>query len=105
MMKKIFENFDFSRVGQVQSLLESHGIPTFLKNQFTSSVMGEVPFVEVCPQLYILDDSDFPAAQQLLGDSFEPALMGPDWVCPGCGAELEGQFGACWSCGATPVTG
>ena len=25
-MLKIFENFDFSRVGQVQSLLEAHGI-------------------------------------------------------------------------------
>ena len=57
-MIRVFENFDFSRVGQIQSLLESHGIPTFLKNQFASSVMGEVPFVEVCPQLFILDEAD-----------------------------------------------
>ena len=102
-MLKVFENFDFSRVGQLQSLLESHGIPTFIKNQFTSSVMGEVPFVEVCPQLFILNDSDLVRAQVLLetGDiQSEPAA---DWVCATCGAEVEGQFSACWRCGLVPA--
>ena len=65
-MIKVFENFDFSRVGQMQSLLESHGIRTFLKNQYGSSVMGEVPFVEVVPQLFILEEIDLAQAKQLL---------------------------------------
>jgi len=95
---KVFENFDFSRVGQMQSLLESQGIRTFVRNQFASSVMGEVPFVEVCPQLYILHDADLDRARQLL------LLDQPDperteaWICPGCGAEIEPQFAACWNC-------
>jgi len=95
---KVFENFDFSRVGQMQSLLESHGIPTFVKNQFSSSVMGEVPFVEVCPQLYILDAADLEAAQNLL----RPGATGPadaeDWVCAKCGMKIDGQFERCWNC-------
>jgi hypothetical protein len=95
-MIKVFEDFNFSRVGQLQSLLESRGIPTFIKNQFASSVMGEVPFVEVCPQLYILDAKDLDRARQLLQQP-GPA-RGDAWVCPKCGVEIEGQFGQCWNC-------
>jgi hypothetical protein len=102
-MIKVFENFDFSRVGQMQSLLESHGIPTFIKNQFASSVMGEVPFVEVCPQLYILNDRDLDRARQLLPPELPAPAHEPDWICPACGVAIEGQFGQCWNCGA--VTG
>jgi hypothetical protein len=64
-VKKVFENFDFSLVGQMQSLLESHGIETFLRNQY-GSLMGELPFVEVVPQLFILDDNDLERALSLL---------------------------------------
>jgi len=103
-MLKVFENFDFSRVGQMQSLLESHGIPTFIKNQFTSSVMGEVPFVEVCPQLFILNDSDLVRAQGLLETGDEPPEPRADWVCVTCGTQVEGQFSACWRCGLVPAT-
>jgi len=98
-MIKVFENFDFSRVGQIQSLLESHGIQTFLKNQFASSVMGEVPFVEVCPQLFILNESDLAETRRLLAEEAGQAAKAVDWVCQDCGAEVEGQFGSCWNCG------
>ena len=64
-MIKVYENFDFSRVGQMQSLLESHGIGTFIRNQYGSSVMGEVPFVEVVPQLYVLRERDVDRAIEL----------------------------------------
>lgn len=99
-MLKVFENFDVNRVGQVQSLLESHGIPTFMKNQFTSSVMGDIPFVEVCPQLFILDERDREAASRLMAASLGEAPARPDWTCPACGTLLEGQFDRCWSCGS-----
>jgi len=102
-MLKVFENFDFSRVGRIQSLLESYGIPTFIKNQYTSSVMGEVPFVEVCPQLFILDDRDFEQARRLIGTEFEEAAPASSWVCTGCGARIEGQFACCWRCGNEPA--
>ena len=99
-MLKVFENFDFSRVGQMQSLLESRGIPTFLKNQFTSSVIGEVPFVEVCPQLFILDERDQLAAKQLLSDGMDEVGAVTGWTCDACRTEVEGQFDQCWNCGA-----
>jgi hypothetical protein len=102
-MIKVFESFDFSRVGRVQSLLESNGIPTFVKNQFASSVMGEVPFVEVCPQLFILNRDDLADAQQLIAPELEQQPVRADWRCAACGAEVGGEFALCWSCGVAPA--
>ena len=98
-MIKVFENFDFSRVGQMQSLLESHGIKTYIKNQYASSVMGEVPFVEVVPQLYVLAKEDLQRAQELLLLDLPDQEPAADWVCPECGIDVEGNFTRCWKCG------
>jgi len=98
-MIKVFENFDFSRVGQMQSLLEANGIATFIRNQYGSSVMGEVPFVEVVPQLFILEDRDLARARQLLLLDQPPETTDSDWICPECGIELEAAFVQCWKCG------
>lgn len=98
-MIKVFEDFDFSRVGQMQSLLESHGIRTFLKNEFGSSVVGELPFVEVIPQLFVLEEKDLEKANELISAEAPAAQPGADWVCSGCSAEVDGHFARCWNCG------
>jgi len=98
-MIKVFENFDFSRVGQMQSLLESQGIKTFIRNQFSSSVVGELPFLEVIPQLYVLEENDLARAIELLKLDLPVEDAGDDWVCPQCGIDVEGNFSRCWKCG------
>jgi len=96
---KVFESFDFSRVGQMQSLLESHGIKTFIRNQYGSSVMGEVPFVEVVPQLFVLREHDAERAIELLQLDLPYEAAGGDWTCPECGVEVDAHFDRCWKCG------
>ena len=68
-MIKVFEDFDYMRVGQMQSLLESHDIATFLKNQFGFGGTGELPFVETVPQLFVLREEDVPRALALLEEA------------------------------------
>ena len=68
-MFKVFEDFDLTRVGHFQSALAAAGIRTLLKNQFMSSVMGEIPFVEVMPELWVLEEADLPRAQALIEKS------------------------------------
>ena len=68
-MIKVFEDFDFMRVGQMQSLLESNDIPTFLKNQFGFGGTGELPFIETIPQLFVLSEVDLPRALELLKEA------------------------------------
>jgi hypothetical protein len=97
---KVFEDFDFSRVGRMRSLLESHGIRTFIRNEYGSSVVGELPFVEVIPQLFVLERKDLERAQELLKLDLPIEQPAPDWTCPECGAEVEGSFACCWNCGS-----
>lgn len=99
-MIKVFESFEFSRVGQMQSLLESNGIRTFVRNEFGSSVVGELPFVEVVPQLFVLEQKDVPRAKELLRLDLPVEHPGEDWKCPGCGTKVDGNFVLCWQCGA-----
>ena len=98
-MIKVFEDFNFSRVGQMQSLLESHGIKTFLRNEYGSSVVGELPFVEVIPQLFVLEEKNVARARELLQLDFPTEGSDDDWVCPECGVDVEGNFSRCWKCG------
>ena len=102
-MIKVFEDFNFSRVGRMQSLLESHGIRTFLKNEFGSSVVGELPFVEVITHLFFLEHRDLARARLLLEPEI-PQTSAEDeksepWQCPECGVEVDGNFSQCWNCG------
>ena len=98
-MIKVFEDFNFSRVGQMQSLLESHDIKTFLRNEYGSSVVGELPFVEVIPQLFVLEEKDVAQARELLQLDLPMEGSDDDWVCPECGVDVEGNFSRCWKCG------
>jgi rubrerythrin len=98
-MIKVYESFNISQVGQAQSLLNAEGIETFLRNEFASSVMGEVPFVEVCPQLFILNAAEEERARELL-QAFQHQPVAQDWHCKQCGMDVDGPFGVCWSCGS-----
>lgn len=98
-MRKVFEHPTFHEVGHYESILKSHGIETFLKNQNASLLMGEVPAVAVYPELWVLNDEDYDRAIGLLHDyrRNRPIWEG-DWVCAGCGEGVPGTFSACWNC-------
>ena len=90
-MMKVFEDFDIMLVGHYQSVLESNDIATFMKNQFGTSGAGELPFVEVVPQLWVLNEADAPRARALikaLGNNTDTETS-QAWDCPGCGTRLE----------------
>ena len=65
-MIKVFEDFDITLVGYYQSVLEANDIATFMKNQFGTGGLGELPFVEVVPELWVLDESKAPQAIAML---------------------------------------
>ena len=101
-MIKVFENYELAIVGQFQSVLESEGIKTHLKNQFMSGALGEIPFVSAVPELWILNEEDLLKAKRLVQDLLSSSEdTGPEWTCAECDAILDGVFGSCWKCGAT----
>jgi len=99
-MIKVFEDFDIMLVGHYQSVLESDGIATFMKNQFGTSGAGELPFIEVIPQLWVLNESDAGRAKGLIQELHDPQNRVPmqAWDCPACGTAQEAAFTHCWKC-------
>lgn len=105
-MIKVFEDFDVTLVGHYQSVLESNQIATYLKNQFGTSGAGELPFVEVVPQLWVLNDADAGRALALIEELTDPDnnKVLQAWKCPRCGTPQEAAFTHCWKCSsARPV--
>jgi hypothetical protein len=79
--------------------LRASGIRCELRNTALAGAMGEIPFLECAPQLWIEHDADEDRALDILQQLRKPA-SGPAWICADCGESSEPQFGACWQCGA-----
>lgn len=100
-MRKVFEHPASHEVGHCESILQSHGIRTLIRNQNVSSVVGG-PFTSVYPELWVIDDDCYEPAIRILRDyrpvetEAEPAA---DWICRGCRETVPGTFDCCWSCG------
>ena len=101
-MKKLctFSPWQRSEAAMLRELLEHEGIACLVRNENLFSAKGEIPFTECFPELWVIDDEVYPRARLLLKSWREAGgKKGPTWICPHCGEEHEGQFGACWKCG------
>jgi hypothetical protein len=79
--------------------LRAAGIRCEVRNTTLSGAMGEIPFLECAPQLWVLDELDETRANEVLQQLRRP-VTGAPWRCTECGEESEPQFGTCWKCGA-----
>lgn len=80
--------------------LAEEGVACLLRNDELSTALGEIPFVECYPELWVVDNEVFPRARLLLEKWLEEAAESdPEWSCAGCGEGVEGQFQSCWKCG------
>jgi len=101
-MKKLvtFNVAEKPQAGLLKERLEQEGIACLLRNVDLSAALGEIPFLECLPELWVIDDEMYPRAMVLLRGWLEAETRdGEPWTCPRCGESLEGQFGACWNCG------
>jgi hypothetical protein len=80
--------------------LRAAGIRCEVRNTVLSGALGQIPFLECAPQLWLLDERDAARADEILRE-IRQAVQGPPWRCSECGEELEAQFGSCWKCGSS----
>ena len=83
--------------------LRAAGVRCELRNTTLSGAIGEIPFLECAPQLWIERDTDEARALDILQQLRQPD-RGPQWRCEQCGEWSEAQFGACWQCGTARST-
>jgi hypothetical protein len=99
-MIEVYRNQDSATIGHLQSLLESEGIRTYLRNEFASSTTITVS--EALPALCILEDSDIERGVELIRAYIEScsANSNEEQTCPQCGETSPKTFAVCWKCGA-----
>ena len=100
-MKKlyVFSPWERAQAGMLKELLAKEGIECILKNDQLSAGMGEIPFTECYPELWLIDEEVYPRAKLFLDDWLKNELADAEpWLCTGCGEVLAAQFDACWSC-------
>ena len=100
-MKKVYSSDSYFLVGHLRQMLESQHIKCIAKNEFLQGGAGELPPTECWPELWIAEDFQYDKAKELVeGFLASSAEIGAEWRCPECGEHLDGQFTACWHCGA-----
>lgn len=98
-MRRVFRSEFLAEVGHCRNLLEQAGIRCVIRNDKLSGGLGEIPFLECLPELWVLDDSDFDAARALIEDQNSMPSSARAWRCERCRESNEPQFAVCWQCG------
>lgn len=98
-MKLFLRCLDIFEAQHKANLLRSAGIRAEVRNTFLTGAVGDIPFIEAGPQIWIDPRESTEIAHTIIREA-EQALPGPEWVCESCGETIEGQFAQCWNCGA-----
>ena len=99
-MRKVHTAESIIDIAHLRNVLEQAGIACYVKNERLGGAVGEIPFVECWPELWVLRNGDALQARGLIDNARADATPSPDWTCRHCGERVQGQFDACWRCSA-----
>jgi len=101
-MRKVHTAESMVEIAHLRSLLLSAGIPCFVRNERLAGALGEIPFLECWPELWVREPGQALRARGLIEEALQPAPPAEPWICAGCGEGIEPQFAQCWRCGDAP---
>ena len=101
-MKRVYKCADIIEANALLHVLETAGIPCRIMNEFTSGALGDIPFTEAGPEIWIEDERDFDLARKNIEQhiaEMKNADKAQSLICPECGETNPGNFTSCWNCG------
>jgi hypothetical protein len=101
-MRKVHTAESIIEIAHLRNLLEAADIACEVRNDRLGGVVGEIPFVECWPELWVRDTGDVLRARGLIDTALRPATESEAWTCPDCDERIEPQFAQCWHCAAVP---
>jgi hypothetical protein len=79
--------------------LEQAGIEARVLNEHAQGGLGEIPFLQAYPEIWVMEEADAVRAREIL-TAFESTEVPPGKVhCAECGEESPRNFEICWHCG------
>ena len=102
-MKRLDTHESLAYVGHLKNLLEQSAITCFIRNDQLSGGLGEIPFLDCLPELWVTRDEDLARAEAVLGAVKNAPAECEEWRCTLCGESNGGQFALCWQCGGADI--
>lgn len=100
-MKKLYSAASLPDAHLIRNLLDQAGIEARVFNENAQGGVGQLPVMEACPQIWIVNERDLQRARQLL-EAFEhmPAIRS-NLRCQQCSEDNPTTFQLCWNCGSS----
>jgi hypothetical protein len=98
-MKKLYRAANLPDAHLLRGVLAQAGIEAHVLNENAQGGLGQLPFTEAWPEVWIAEERDLARAKEVVR-VFEqaPAAAGA-LQCSGCGEENPSTFQLCWNCG------
>jgi hypothetical protein len=99
-MERLYRASSLADAHLLRDLLEEDGLSGCVVNETLSSLLGELPFGAVQPEVWVKDSRDLFMARAVLRDFLErkkETVMG-ERTCAGCGEASPRNFDVCWKC-------
>lgn len=101
-MKKLYTAADLPQAYLLSHQLDEAGIAHYISNENLQGGLGELPFTQTYPVLWLYDAADHVRARAII-DRFEAAPAPREgWGCQACGEGNPPGFELCWKCGRAP---
>jgi len=98
-MRKVYSCQNLIELSPFKFALEAKGIKFLLKNEFSQGAVGELPLNESWPQIWVIEEQDFEAAQHICQQvEAELKQSEQDWICSHCQETNASSFEYCWQC-------
>tara|TARA_B100001250_G_C19817430_1_gene799483 strand:+ start:7 stop:321 length:315 start_codon:yes stop_codon:yes gene_type:complete len=97
-MIKLSTSESIFHIKHLENILKINGINCIIKNEYLSGGLGEIPFIECLPELWLIDESQLDYSKELISDNNTINKVNSEWSCKICNENNEPQFLICWSC-------
>ncbi len=97
-MVRLYAAANLQEAQIIAGMLSNAGIETQIFNQHSQGALGEIPFGETYPEIWLADARDLGLAQKLLS-AYERPTDTTEAACSQCGESNPVNFSLCWHCG------
>ena len=97
-MKRVYQASTLLEAQLVADTLSSLGILSHILNAHAVGAMGELPYSQILPEVWVEDPAREAQAREMVAALDEPQKA--DKICPYCDELNPGNFLSCWQCGA-----
>ena len=98
-MLRLYAAANLQEAQILAGMLAHAGIESQIFNQHSQGALGEIPFGETYPEIWLSDERDLALAQKLLSAYERPVDSAGESPCGRCGESNPVNFSLCWHCG------